>query len=105
MKKMFIGMSFLLGMGLITSPVLAEGGLSLTDGLSVGSRYQFDTDDGTQNRMRLFVTKEFLQNHSLRAAWDRQVGRSPNFLTKRTSEGIDYGENAGQVFFEYVYKF
>ena len=65
----------------------------LTDGLSVGTRYDYNMDNHDNSKMRIFAKKKFLENHSLKFAWTRSIGENVNFFTNC---GLD--QNCSNVF-------
>ena len=73
-------------------------------GLTLGTRYVFNADDGTNNKMRMFIEKRFLENNTIEIAWTRTVGRSLNFFRYDTVEGVNY-RDTGDIFLEYSRSF
>ena len=71
----------------------------VTDGLSIGTRYDYNMDNHDNSKMRIFAKKKFNDNHSLKFAWTREVGETANFFTNSVTD------NKGNAFIEYVYSF
>ena len=71
----------------------------LTNGLSVGTRYDYNMDNHDDSKMRIFAKKKFLENHSLKFAWTRKIGETPNFFTNSVTD------DKGSAYIEYEYKF
>ncbi|MAZ04215.1 MAG: hypothetical protein CMN56_13870 [Sneathiella sp.] len=72
--------------------------------MTIGSRYILNADDGTQNKMRMFMEKKFLEDHAIKFAWARQIGETINFFNYETVDGVDY-RDTGEIFLEYSYSF
>ena len=73
-------------------------------GITLGTRYVFNADDGTDNKMRMFIEKRFLENNTLEIAWTRTVGRTLNFFRYDTVDGVNY-RDTGDIFLEYSRSF
>ena len=73
-------------------------------GLTLGTRYVFNADDGTNNKMRMFIEKRFLENNTIEIAWTRTVGRTLNFFRYDTVDGVNY-RDTGDIFLEYSRSF
>ena len=73
-------------------------------GITLGTRYEFNADDGTQNKMRLFLSKQFLENNVIKVAWTRKIGRTVNFFRNETIDGTNY-RDTGDIFLEYSRSF
>ena len=71
----------------------------VTDGLSIGTRYDYNMDNHDNSKMRIFAKKKFSDNHSLKFAWTREVGETANFFTNSVTD------NKGNAYIEYVYSF
>jgi len=71
----------------------------VTDGLSIGTRYDYNMDNHDNSKMRIFAKKKFNDNHSLKFAWTREVGETANFFTNSVTD------NKGNAYIEYVYSF
>ena len=73
-------------------------------GITLGTRYVFNADDGTNNKMRMFIEKRFLENNTIEIAWTRTVGRTLNFFRYDTVDGVNY-RDTGDIFLEYSRSF
>jgi len=73
-------------------------------GITLGTRYEFNADDGTQNKMRLFLSKQFLEDNVIKIAWTRKIGRTLNFFRSDTVDGVSY-RDTGDIFLEYSRSF
>ena len=73
-------------------------------GITLGTRYEFNADDGTQNKMRLFLSKQFLEDNVIKIAWTRKIGRTVNFFRSDTVDGVSY-RDTGDIFLEYSRSF
>ena len=73
-------------------------------GVTLGARYVFDADDGTENKIRVFLAKEFLENNVIKVAWTRKIGRTVNFFRSNTVDGVSY-RDTGDIFLEYSHSF
>jgi len=71
----------------------------VTDGLSIGTRYDYNMDNHDNSKMRLFAKKKFNDNHSLKFAWTREIGETPNFFSNSMSD------DKGNAYVEYEYSF
>ena len=73
-------------------------------GIKLGTRYEFNADDGTQNKMRLFLSKKFLEDNVIKVAWTRKIGRTVNFFRSDTVDGVSY-RDTGNIYLEYSRSF
>jgi hypothetical protein len=73
-------------------------------GITLGTRYEFNADDGTQNKMRLFLSQKFLEDNVIKVAWTRKIGRTVNFFRSDTVDGVSY-RDTGDIFLEYSRSF
>tara|TARA_B100000029_G_C17354029_1_gene880022 strand:+ start:514 stop:798 length:285 start_codon:yes stop_codon:yes gene_type:complete len=90
-KKLVLSLSLVM----FSMSALAE----FTDGLSVGTRYEYNMDNHDNSKMRIFAKKKFLENHSLKFAWTRKTGETINFFNNSLSD------DKGSAYIEYEYKF
>jgi hypothetical protein len=74
-------------------------------GVTIGSRYILDADDNTQNKMRMFLKKEFLDVHSIKFAWTRKIGETANFFNYSANDNGTSYRDTGEIYIEYSYSF
>ena len=79
-------------------------GFSTLPGWSAGYRYNFDTDDNSETKVRLFLKRKSLAGSIVKLAWERQTGTIPNFFKTGTIDGTSLNK-FGTFYIEQEYKF
>ena len=79
-------------------------GFSTLPGWSAGYRYNFDADDNSATRLRLFLKRKSLAGSIVKLAWERQTGTIPNFFKTGTIDGNSLNK-FGTFYIEQEYKF
>ena len=82
----------------------SKKGFSTLPGWSAGYRYNFDADDNSETKIRLFLKRKSLAGNMVKLAWERRTGAIPNFFKTGTIDGNSLN-NFGTFFIEQEYKF